>query len=524
MRSRTTIYLCFAALAPPLAMSCTQWDVGQAVQTTSGLVYGHPAQEANGVSEYLGIPYANPPVGGLRFAAPQAYSANSSINGTSVVSDPSVLRALSNIRAQGFSCPVSPATQIALTPNPAAAVNYTASGIQILDDIAQKGYVFSEDCLTLNVWTKPQMGDTKKAVMVWIYGGAFNIGSTSVPIYNGQYIVDREDVIVVTLNYRVSIFGFPGLEGANNLGLLDQRLAIEWVRDNIAAFGGDTSRITLFGESAGGASVDYYSYAWTADPIVAGFIAESGTVAPATAASSSAIWYNVTSSLGCGDALTPDQGSVLACMRSKDFNEIASAATASFSPTIDGTVVFGDYAARSLAGNFIQKPMLIGFNNNEGLYLKVTNLNVGVDLPNLYYTLGQYVIIMCPIVARAATNVAHKLPTWRYRYFGNFPNMQLTTSFYTGAYHSSEVPILFNEVPSGPGIPPSTQAEIDIGSYLRGAWAAFAKDPVAGLLTYEDGWPQFNPSTDSLVRLGYNNQTGANLVNSFDSDAPCLLL
>ena len=79
-------------------------------------------------------------------------------------------------------------------------------------------------------------------------------------------------------SYRLNIFGFPGSPNATqNLGLLDQRLAVEWVRDNIAGFGGDPTRITLFGQSAGGASVDYYSYAWTSDPIVAGFIPESGT-------------------------------------------------------------------------------------------------------------------------------------------------------------------------------------------------------------------------------------------------------
>src|SRR5690606_21994850 len=124
------------------------------------------------------------------------------------------------------------------------------------------------------VWTKPQTGEKKKAVIVWIYGGAFTVGDAAAPVSYGASLANNEDVVVVAPNYRVNVFGFPGAPGLSqkNPGLLDQRLAVEWTRRNIAAFGGDPNRITIYGESAGGSSVDYYAYAWTKDPIVKGMI------------------------------------------------------------------------------------------------------------------------------------------------------------------------------------------------------------------------------------------------------------
>lgn len=106
--------------------------------------------------------------------------------------------------------------------------------------MGQAGHNFSEDCLSINVWTKPQSGEKAKAVLLWIYGGAFSVGSTNAPYYNGARLADEEDVIVASVNYRVNIFGFPNAPGLpnQNLALLDQRLAVEWLRDNIAAFGG----------------------------------------------------------------------------------------------------------------------------------------------------------------------------------------------------------------------------------------------------------------------------------------------
>lgn len=101
----------------------------------------------------------------------------------------------------------------------------------LLAALGQYGDQFDEDCLTINVWTKPQTGGPAKAVLAWIYGGGFALGNTASPAYNGARLAAEEDVVVVSMNYRVNIFGFPGAPGLSdqNLGLLDQRLAIEWV-------------------------------------------------------------------------------------------------------------------------------------------------------------------------------------------------------------------------------------------------------------------------------------------------------
>jgi acetylcholinesterase len=129
---------------------------------------------------------------------------------------------------------------------------------------------FSEDCLTLNIWT-PQTQSLQKAlpVFVWFFGGGFLQGETNALYYNPQSWVQRtQEHIVMTVNFRSNIFGFPNAAGLTeqNLGLLDQRMALEWVRDNIASFGGDAANIVGWGESAGATAWNYLDFAFPRDP------------------------------------------------------------------------------------------------------------------------------------------------------------------------------------------------------------------------------------------------------------------
>jgi cholinesterase len=166
-------------------------------------------------------------------------------------------------------------------------------------------------------------------------------------------------------SYRLNILGFPNAPGVEqNLGLLDQRLGVEWVRDNIAAFGGDPSRITIFGESAGGGSVDMYSYAWTKDPIINGIIAQSGTGSnrpPGVGGTSAnAAWYKASQALDCGGAEAGAK--TVDCMRQKPAADIqkqldtmmTGPGISPFGPTADDRTIFRDVAARGAAGNFIK--------------------------------------------------------------------------------------------------------------------------------------------------------------------------
>ena len=170
-----------------------------------GYVVGSRAPNATQVSQYLGIPFAYPPVGRRRFAPPEAFKSRETIDATEY----------------GHNCP----SQSAPAPEglePPSLANFLRFLGQVGDDQ-------QEDCLYLNVWTKPQSGSKKKPVLVWIYGGGFNTGGTNNTAYNGQHWADEEDVVFVNFNYRLNIFGFPGAPDLEqNVGLLDQRLAIEW--------------------------------------------------------------------------------------------------------------------------------------------------------------------------------------------------------------------------------------------------------------------------------------------------------
>ncbi|KAJ0160277.1 Cholinesterase, partial [Colletotrichum tanaceti] len=450
------------------------------------------------VSEYLGIPYAQPPVVNLRFQPPVKFTGSSTINGS----------------AFGHQCMQPTVNANASVPDGFANLGVPTSAVSVLGVLADPGSQ-SEDCLTLNVWTKPQVGEEKKAVMVWIHGGAFMLGSSRVPATNGQFITDQSDVVLVSLNYRLNVFGFPGNPAsAPNLGLLDVRMAVQWVRENIDKFGGDVNRITLFGQSAGGSLVDYYSYAFASDPIANGFIAMSGTAngfGVFTNKSVNARWFGITAAVGCGDAQT-DPVTVHNCMLLKSPAEIVNGITASgtgapgaavFAPVVDDTLVFADYGGRASAnGGYI-----VGNDDNEAGLFKLGAPTINETV----WTGLNLVSFECPAARRATRAAAAGHPTWRYRYFGDFPNMVLSTTPSSGAWHTSELPILFDTTPQSPIV--NTPQETDTGFYFRAAWTAFAKNPSTGLLRFDgnETWAPYQVDGSNLNRLAFEGQTRTNL-------------
>lgn len=386
----------------------------------------------------------------------------------------------------------------------------------------------------------PNGGAASKPVTIFVHGGGLTTGSSNVPMYNGSIFAGEQDIIVVNLNYRLGIFGFPANPTVpeKNLGLLDQRMAVEWVRDNIAAFGGDPQRMVLAGQSAGSASLDLYSYAYADDAIVQGFIMQSGTMAlangggaalpngpPASspATNTSMGWFNASAWLGCGGS-TSDPASVLTCMQSKNVTDIVTATTTiGFQPSADNISVFTDYEARTAAGRFSKLPILIGSNDHEtGLFESLSKLmatNTTPSPPPSFWVGVDNSVFVCPSSVRANVSVQNGVTTYRYRYFGVFPDTAFSAT--SGAWHGSEILQLSGVVPiaNAMGVPPVTQQEQDIQKYMRGAWAAFISNPETGLVTY--GWSTYQPTAQTVVRLGINNATGPNLASPGMFDAVC---
>ena len=205
--------------------------LGDTIRTESGLVSGSKSQEGD-VHIFKGIPFAAPPIGNLRWKAPQPVSSWSGVK---------QCKAFGPSAMQNKPVPFSMWSEEFLIPKEP----------------------ISEDCLYLNVWTAAKSQKEKRPVLVWIYGGGFSSGGGAVPIYDGEAMA-KKGIVFVTFNYRVGIIGFfahPELtkESANhtsgNYGLMDQIAALQWVKKNIDTFGGDADNVTIAGQSAGSMSI-----------------------------------------------------------------------------------------------------------------------------------------------------------------------------------------------------------------------------------------------------------------------------
>lgn len=322
------------------------------VSTTSGLIHGKIDSKLPNVRQFLGIPYAQPPIGDLRWSAPQSLSQpDADIEATKL--PPSCNQFLTSL---GTSLYIRDVLEFNLQ-----GLNRTGPT--------------SEDCLTASVWTpatqKSYGHGTRKGgrkqkglpVLIFIYGGSYRTGGEDVPYQiPAQWVNRSPNHVVVSFNYRLNIFGFPGATGLKdqNVGLLDQRAAVEWCKKNIAAFGGDSERMVIWGQSAGAGSVDYYNYAYPEDPIVTGLIMDSGTVLlPLSGDTNGASFSYVASQVGCS-GLSSQPAAQLACMRKIPAQKIESfyanhsdsgaSPTLSFGPLADGKSVFANYTTRALSG------------------------------------------------------------------------------------------------------------------------------------------------------------------------------
>lgn len=331
-------------------------DVTDLVHLSEGSIRG---KSEGDMHIYLGIPYAAPPLGDYRFRPPQAVVPWTGVKDSTVF---------------GPACP---------------------------QPREPSGGLYSEDCLSLNVWTPAKKAGQKLPVMVWIHGGAFNFGSSSQAEYDGKNLA-RKGVVVVTLNYRLGPLGFfvhPLLSresawgASGNYGLQDQIAALKWVQTHIAAFGGNPDQVTVFGQSAGSRSVALLMISPRAAGLFHRAIAQSGGpiigseyLNPnfnGSMINVSKMGETLAARLGCDQA--PD---VLAALRAKSAQDIIAAADCStslfdyealfFAPVFDGWVLPENPLRAYEEGRQHAVPMIVGSTANEGtLYLDgVTDLSI----------------------------------------------------------------------------------------------------------------------------------------------------
>jgi para-nitrobenzyl esterase len=372
------------------------------VKTSAGTVEG--AWEG-GMAVFKGLPYAAPPVDALRWRAPQPAKPWQGVR---------------KADAFGKACMQAPGAAVA-----------AGAG-----DIGPMG----EDCLTLNLWMPRARTSAKHPVMVWIHGGALVFGAGSQPLYDGQALAAR-GAVVVSLNYRLGALGFfdhPALAGSSggdvNFGLLDQVAALKWVRDNIAAFGGDPGNVTVFGESAGGQSV----LALFASPKARGLfqrgIVQSAYGIPGSSrAKARTVSIKVASSLG-----VPGADATAARLRAIPAQRFATAFRGEDMSLAPGFVIGDNVLPEPILDTFQKQrqaklPLILGNNSDEATVATafgmdpaavVGRLGAGKILLKPLYPgvkddaeLGRQAVrdlVFTAFAKRIATLHAQRAPTWRY--------------------------------------------------------------------------------------------------------------
>jgi len=498
--------LCVMMIALGIFSGCGTGQTSlNVVKLDSGKISG---VQQGGTWTYLGIPYAKPPVGNLRWKPPEAPVAWS---GT---------RACTKY---GATC-----------PQPPGQISYGKT---------------SEDCLYLNVWTPAKASTEKLPVMVWIYGGAFTTGSGSDPGFNGVNLT-KQGVIVVTINYRVGMFGFmahPELSkesphsSSGNYGLMDMIQALKWVKKNINGFGGDPGRVTVFGQSSGAESIQYLLVSPPARGLFQRAISESGPrwhygwISPMNPTLEDAYktGEQMAVNLGCDKA--SDQ---IAAMRAKSSDEVLQASgytvEESCPPTgiqaavnVDSWVVPDKPETLYNAGKQMNVPVLIGENKDDGtafgaivqknnittaqyptiiqgavgdasaaevtaMFPVTSDAQVGATVSNL---LTQMDFASCARYICQSTTTKTNSKAFLYQFTRVPPNK---AGALLGCHHSAELEYVFGNLPSSEGFGPK---DTEISNTMMGYWTRFAKtgDPNGGGST---AWPAYSSSKEQNLEIG----------------------
>jgi para-nitrobenzyl esterase len=499
-------------------------DAGPAIPVTtkSGVVIG---KKDGATSAFLAIPYAAPPTGSNRWRAPQ---------------------------------PVTPWTAPRDATQPSKVCPQIQAGGSTIDTRSD------EDCLTVNVWTPSADPSAKLPVMFWIHGGAFVFGSGAEAYYDGSKIATAGDVVVVTINYRLGALGYLALPEltaeskdhptSGNYGIEDQQFALQWVKDNIAAFGGDPAAVTIFGESAGGFSTCAHLIAPGSKGLFVRAISESGLCDGLITRTLASVYPEgdlLAKTLGCTDAST-----VLTCLRGKTSDALVNAFPAgtapggifyqgaeagdggtdagadggaavgtSWMPVVDGDII--PVPVAEVGPSFQKVPLLLGTNRNEyalftspvlggapvtsdaeykgaldGTFGAARGAKIYAEYPTSAFASADDALVeattdgafACPArrLARAASTAGADVYLYA---FAHVPEKPLLPGL--GSFHSSEMSYVFGfDDPLQ-----ATQAdEQPLVTAMQGYWTRFAKtgDPNgAGAPT----WPKYDAATDADLSL-----------------------
>lgn len=459
-----------------------------------GVVLSRPERP---VAAFLGLPYAAAPVGELRWAAPAPAPAWTDERD-----------------ASGFG-PIAPQN-----PDPLAAyLGQRRDGPQ------------SEDCLSVNVWT-PSADAGGRPVLAWIHGGAFISGTSGAPVFEGAGLSARADVVVVSFNYRVGALGFLHLDGArggpacSNLGLRDQIAALRWIRDNVASFGGDPDKVTIFGESAGGGSVCALLAAPSARGLFRGAIAQSGApngvLSPDEASERSARLLELAQLEPAQLRTIPVDALLEAQRRCAADRQWRTGML--FTPVVDGELLPRAPTAAICDKQGAPVPLLIGSNRDELQLFKLGGTIPEPDEQGLEAAMGKPVL-QAYRKARAARSesllsidillafhaeisirgpairIAERRSAPTFMYLFDWPSPAMDGAL--GAHHALEVPFCFGTL-DAPGVSAyAGEGEVvtGISELIMDAWIEFARsgDPGTEAL---GPWPRYDPEARMTMVLG----------------------
>jgi len=449
-------------------------NIGTVVSTDKGDVEGVYNSET-GIYAYKGIPFAKAPVGDLRWKAPKP-----------------AVEWEGTFDATEFG-------PICMQSEPVPFFMWTQ------EFIAPAGNM-SEDCLNLNIWTREGPVDSSRPVIVFIHGGGFSSGSGSVPIYNGEKMAEK-GVVFVTINYRLGILGFlahPDLteespnNASGNYGLLDQIAALEWVKNNITNFGGDSNRVTIAGQSAGAVSVNYLVASPLAEGLLDGAIAASGaSFLPSR--QRIAMDNRLIRAEQRGLAADSSLGvSGISELRELPADTILTAEGQFGSPIIDGYVVSDRIHTLFEKGNYNDVPLLTGWNEDEGYTFgpPPTAEQFRQNIRDQFGADAGAVLELFSAETVSAARRSHKdlrmlnsfgLQNWKwvkmhnqdgnspvylYHFTRDLPYTSEQEDF--GAFHTGEVPYAYNTLHTSER--PWEQADRDLAEAMSSYLVSFAED------------------------------------------------